>query len=83
MDLNSKKIKRLKLHATIRQLEDELAQLRLQINELSPSVPAPFTVDPPSSAAFQDHSTLGNIQISKPRLTITLKKLRALRLDLS
>ena len=57
------------------QLENELAQLRRQINEPSPSsLSAPFTVDPPSSAAFQDHSALDNIQIPRPRLTITLKR---------
>ena len=81
LDLNSEKSERVKLHATIRQLEDELAQLRRQINESSTSsLPAPFTVDPPSSAAFQYHSALDNIQILRPRLTITLKKLRALLL---
>ena len=75
VDLNSQKKERLKLHATIRELENELAQLRRQINEPSPSsIPAPFTVDPPSSAAFQDHSTLGTIEVPKLRLTITLKK---------
>ena len=75
VDLSSEKGERLKLHATIRQLEDELAQLRRQINEPSPpSLPAPFTVNPPSSAAFQDHSALDKNQISRPRLTITLKR---------
>ena len=75
VDLNSEKSERLKLHATIRQLEDELAQLRRQINEPSlSSLRAAFTVDPPSSAAFQDHSALGNIQISRPRVTTTLKR---------
>ena len=75
VDLNSEKSERLKLQATICQLEDELAQLRRKINEPSPSsLPAPFTVDQPSSAAFQDHSTLGNIQRSRPRVTITLKR---------
>ena len=49
--------------------------MRRQNNEPSPSsLPAPFTVDPPSSAAFQDHSALDNIQISRPRPTISLKK---------
>ena len=38
------------------------------------SLPAPFTIDPPSSAAFQDSNVLGNIQTSKPRVTITLKR---------
>ena len=49
--------------------------MRRQINESSPSsVPAPFTVDPPSSAAFQDPSNLGNIQTSRPKVTNTLKR---------
>ena len=75
VDLKSEKSERLKLQATIRQLEDELVQLRRQVNKPSPSsLPVPFTVDPPSSAAFQDSNVLGNIQISKPRVTITLKR---------
>ena len=75
VDLNSEKSERLKLQATIRQLEDELVQLRQQVNEPSPSsLPVPFTVDPPSSVAFQDSNVLGNIQISKPSVTITLKR---------
>ena len=81
-DLNSEKSERLKLQVTIRQLEDELLQLRRQVNEPSPSsLPVPFTVDPPSSAAFQDSSTLGSIQILKPRVKITLNR-PSLRLDL-
>ena len=73
--LNSEISERLKIRATTCQFEDELAQLRRQINDPSPSsLPAPFTVDPPSSAAFQDHSALDNIQITRPRLTITLKR---------
>ena len=75
VDLNSEKSERLKLNATIRQLEDELAQLRRQINEPSrSSLPAPSTVDPSSLAAFQDHSAVDNIQISRPKLTITSKR---------
>ena len=75
VDLNIEKSERLKLRTTICQLEDELTQLRRQANEPSPSsLPVPFTVDPPSSAAFQDSSALGNIQISRPRVTITLKR---------
>ena len=71
-DFNNKKSERLKLHATIRQLEDELAQLRRQVNEPSlSSLTVPFTVNTPSSAAFQDSSALDNIQISRPRLTNT------------
>ena len=76
VDLNSEKSERLKLDATIRQLEVDLARLRRQIKEPSPSsLPAPFTVDPPSSAAFQDRSALDNIQISRPGLTISLRAL--------
>ena len=53
MDLNTEKRERLKLRTTIRQLEDELTQLHRQVNEpSSSSLPVPFTVDPPSSAAF-------------------------------
>ena len=74
VDLSSEKVERLKLHATIRQLEDELAQLRRQINELSPpSLPAPSTVNQTSSAAFQDPGALDKNQRSRPSLTITLK----------
>ena len=72
VDLNTEKSERLKLRTTICQLDEELTQLRRQVNEpSSSSLPVPFTVDPPSSAAFQDQGTLGNIQISKPRVTIT------------
>ena len=53
VDLNNEKSERLKLHATIRQLEYELAQVRRQVNEPSPSsLLVPFTVDPLCSAAF-------------------------------
>ena len=73
VDLNTEK--RLSLRTTIRHLEEELSQLRRQVNEPSTfSLPIPFTVDPPSSAAFQDSNTLGSIQILKPRVTITLKR---------
>ena len=75
VDLNTEKNERLKLCSTICRLEDELTQLRRQVNEPStPSLPVPFTVDPPSSAAFQDSNILGSIQILKPRVTITLKR---------
>ena len=75
VDLNTKKNERLELCTTIRQPEDELTQLRRQVNEPSPSsFPVPFTVNPPSSAAFQDSSALGNIEISRPRVTITSKR---------
>ena len=75
VDLNTEKNERLKLHTTIRRIENELAQLRRPVNEPSTlSHPIPFTIDPPSSAAFEDSSTLGSIQIMKPRVTITLKR---------
>ena len=75
VDLNTEKGERLKLRTTICQLENELIQLRRQVNESSSSsLPVPFTVDPPSSAAFQDSSALGNIQISRPTVRITLKR---------
>ena len=84
VDLNTEKNECLKLCTTICRLEDKLTQLRGQVHEpSSSSLPASSTVDPPSSVAFQDSSTLGSIQILKPRVTITLKELRALRLDLS
>ena len=75
VDLNSEKNERLKLHTTIRRLENELTQLRRPVIEPSSSShPIPFTIDPPSSAAFEDSSNLGSIQIMKPRVTITLKR---------
>ena len=73
--LNIATNERLKLCTFIRQLEDELIQLRRQVNEPSPSpLPVPFNVDPPCSAAFQDTSALDNAQISKLSNTITLKR---------
>ena len=75
VDLKTEKSERLRLCTTIRHLEEELTLLRRQINEPSTSsLPVPFTVNPPSSAAFQDSNILGKIQISKPRVTITLKR---------
>ena len=75
VDLNTEKDERLRLCTTIRHLEEELTQLRRQVNEPSASSPpVSFTIDPPSSAAFQDSNTLGSIQILKPRVTITLKR---------
>ena len=75
VDLNTEKSERLKLCTTIRHLEEELTLLRRQINEPSTSsLPVPFTVDPPSSAASQGSNILGSIQILKPRVTITLKR---------
>ena len=75
VDLHTEKDERLRLCTTIRHLEEELTQLRRQVNEPSTSsLPVPFTIDPPSSAAFQDSNTLGSIQILKPRVTITLKR---------
>ena len=75
VDLNTEKSERLRLCTTIRHIEEELTLLSRQINEPSTSsIPVPFTVDPPSSAAFQDSGTLGSIQILKPSVTITLKR---------
>ena len=75
MDVNTEKSERIKLRTILCQLEDELTQLRRQVNEPSfSSLPVPFTVKPPRSAAFQDHSTLGNIQTSRPRVTNTLER---------
>ena len=75
VDLNTEKNERLKLHTTMRRLENELTQLRRPVNEPSSSShPIAFTIDPPSSAAFEDSSTLGSIEIMKPRVTITLKR---------
>ena len=75
VDLNTETSERLKLCTTICRHEDELNQLHRQVNESSSSsLSVPFTVDPPSSAAFQDSSTLGSIQTLKPRATITLKR---------
>ena len=75
MDLNTEKSERLRVCTTIRHLGEELTLLRRQINEPSTSsIPVPFTVDPPSSAAFQDSGTLCSIQILKPRVSVTLKR---------
>ena len=75
VDLNTEKNERLNLCTTICRLEDELAQLRRQVQEpSSSSLPVPFTIDPPSFAAFQDSGILGSIQILNPRVTITLKR---------
>ena len=76
MDLNTEKNERLRLRTTICRLGVELAQLRHQVQEPSTSsLPVPCTVDPPRSAASQDSNILGSIQILKPRVTITLKRL--------
>ena len=73
VDLNTETSERLKLCTSIHPLEDELAQLRRQVNEPSPSsLPVPFTVDPPCYTAFQDTCAQGNAQISKPSIAITL-----------
>ena len=75
VDLNAEKSERLRLCTTLHHLEEELTLLRRQINEPSTSsLPAPFTIDPPSSAACEDSSTLGSIQTMKHRVTITLKR---------
>ena len=73
VDLKTEKSERLKLYTTIRRLEDELIKLRRKINEPSPSS-LPFTVNPPCSATFQKTCALGNAQISKSSITITLKR---------
>ena len=74
LDLDIEKREDLQLYTTIRHFEDELAQLRRQVNEPSPySLPVPFTVDPPCSTAFQEKCALNNAQISKLVLTVTLK----------
>ena len=75
VDLNIEKNERFNLCTTIRQLEEELTQLRRQVTEPSPSsLPTPFTVDPSCSAAFQDRCALNNAQLSKPSITIARKK---------
>ena len=49
--------------------------MRQQVNDPSTSSPlVPFSVDPPCYAAFQDTCALNNAQISKPSITITLKR---------
>ena len=64
-----------KLHATFRQIEDGLSQLRREVSEPSPlSFSVPLTVNPPCSSAFQDNSALNNAQTSNPSITITLKR---------
>ena len=75
VDLNTEKNERLKLRTTICRLEDELAQLRRQVQKpSSSSLPIPFTINPPSSGDFQDSGILDSNQILKPRVTITLKR---------
>ena len=75
VDLNTEKSERLKLRTTIHQIENELTQLRRQVSEPSTSsLPVSFKVNPPSSAAFQDSSALDKFQISRPKVTITLKR---------
>ena len=75
VDLNTEKNERLKLCTTICRLEDELAQLRRQVQKpSSSSLPVPFTINPPSSAAFEDSGILGSNQILKPRVAITLRR---------
>ena len=84
MDLNTEKSERLKLRTTLCQLEDELTQFRRQVNEpSSSSLPVLFTVNPPSAAAFQESNALGNIQISRPRVTITSKRTSSTTLSIS
>ena len=74
VDLNIETNERPKLSATTRQLEDELAQLRRQVNEPSPhSLPVPFTFDLPCLTVFQAKCVLNHARITKLTLTITLK----------
>ena len=83
VDLNTDKSEWLRLCTTIRQLEDELTQLRRQVNEPSPSsLPIPFTVDPPCSPAFPDSCALNNAQLSKASITNTLKRASSTRLQI-
>ena len=71
VDLKVQKHERPKLHTTIRQLEDELALLRRQVNEPSPSsLHAPSTVDPSCSTTLQGKRALENAQILKPIPTL-------------
>ena len=75
VDLSIEKREHLRLSTTIRQLEDELAQLRRQINQPSPfSLFILFIVDLQCSADFQDNCTLNNSHISKHSITFTLKR---------
>ena len=72
-DLKNEKQELLKLHAIIRQLEDELTQLRRQANEpSSSSPPVPSEVDPSYSATLQSKCALEHVQILKPIRTITI-----------
>ena len=49
--------------------------MRRLVNEPSPSpLSVPFTVDPPCPSAFQHNCALNNAQLSKPSITITLKR---------
>ena len=71
-DLKIEKQERLKLNAILRQLEDELTQLRRQANEpSSSSLPVPSSVDPSYSASLQGKRALEDAQILKPFPTIT------------
>ena len=73
VDLNTEKSEGLNLQTTIRQLEDELAELRPQVSEPSPSsIPVPFTIYPPCSTVVQDNCALNNAQLSKPSITTIL-----------
>ena len=75
VDPNTEKNEGLMMCTTICRLGNELTQLRHQVQEpSSSSLPASFTVDPSSSSAFQDSSTLSSIQILNHRVTITLKR---------
>ena len=72
-DLKIEKHERLKLHATIHQLEEELTHLRRQVNEPSlSSLPVLSTVNPSCSTTLQGKRALEHSQILKPIPTITL-----------
>ena len=75
VDLKVEKHERIKLHATIRLLEDELAQLRRKVNEFSsPSLPVPCTIDPWSSTVLQGKRALERAPNPKPMPTITIMR---------
>ena len=74
IDLKTEKHERLKLHATLRQLESELAPLHRQVSEPLPfSLAVPFIVDPPSSTASQDKRAQEHGPVPKPMRKNTLK----------
>ena len=73
VDLKIERRERLILQVTILQLESELAQLRRQVNEPSPSsLPLLFTVNPPCSTVPQNKLALKHAPLPKPMSEITL-----------